>query len=102
MSLKVLDILVKKILFGEEKIGYIFLNGSSGTTLKKFGIDQKYQRQIKNKNLLNVGNSYDSFTFDEYISCIQNGLSKDLGKKILLKERNLPQKIKNLLIKKYH
>ncbi len=101
MSLKILDIIVKKIIFGEEKIGLLILNGVSGTTLKKFKIDAPYDRMVTRSNLLNEGTDYSSFGYDEYLSMVRNGLKKDIRKNVLIRERNLPIETRNKLIKHY-
>jgi hypothetical protein len=101
MTLTVLDIVLKNFLFGEKRIGSIVLNGSSGTTLKKFNIENRYKKKLKRKSLLIENNNYDSFTSEEYITSIQKGLKKDLWKNILIRERNLPFNIKKNLMKRY-
>ncbi len=79
----------------------MILNGLNGTTLKRFNIEEKYRRKIIRGNLLREGNDYNSFEFSNYKSTIKKGLSKDLGKKVLIRERNLDFEIKKKLMKKY-
>ncbi len=99
MSLKVLSI----SFVDGTNIGSIVLNGLSGTKLQKFKINKErgYEEKIRRKNLLCEGHDYDAFTFEEYITRIQKGLRKDLGRKVLIKEKRLNYQRKKLLLKKY-
>ena len=101
MSLKVLDIVVKRFLFRERKIGFIILNGPSATILKKFRINPPYDGMITRKNLLKEGNQYCFLDYDEYVSRIERGLHEDLKKTISLRERNLTLSTRGKLIRYY-
>ena len=97
MSLTVLSI----SLVDGTSIGSIVLNGLSGTKLQSFRISEKYKDKLVRGNLFCQGYDYDAFTFEEYITRIQKGLRKDLGRKVLIKEKRLNYQRKKLLLKKY-
>jgi len=101
MSLKVLDIIVKNSLFGEQSIGYLILNGVSEKTLKKVKINNPYNKMITENSLLNEGTNYGGFTHKEYISTVKNKLRNDIKKKILIREKKLPLNLKMRLIRQY-
>ena len=97
MTLKVLSI----SLVDGTNIGSIVLNGPSGTKLQSFRISEQYKEKLVRRNLLYQGNNYDAFTFEEYITRIQKGLRKDLGRKVLIKEKRLDINKRRLLLRKY-
>jgi len=97
MSLTVLEI----ALIDGTRVGSMILNGPKGTKLQKFDIGDKYQNKLIRRNLLKTGEDYNSFTFSEYISRIQNGLNDDLGKKVLIRKKKLDFKAKKSLMKLY-